>query len=393
MKKTKFRINRYLSLVLTIFLFFSCGLTSSAQATDIQPISMLANNEFASIVSYQKILEYFEKSTNSNSRSNIINSLSSNYGGSFIDEQGHLNINLTNNTVGMQNELTVVADNDSLVFHTVTYTFQDLKDVYDYLCENMIALEIQEVCISETKNKVQVFVEDINKATKDLKNIIDLELIEFNLAYQSITDCATYDLKGGDLIQSNNSSTLSFCAKDSSGNKGIVMAGHGVTAVGDAVKNSSGKKIGSVTKRSYSGKVDAAFVKIKNGLFTKFNATYKFSDNTDIWSWLSDRNTPEGAQIYKYGGVSGKTSGKVLSNAATQTLNGVTFTDLVKTTAFTISGDSGGPGVHNAGSDQYKCLVGIVKSASYKSNEFVAMYYCKIENVFDKLGVSPILCP
>lgn len=163
-----------------------------------------------------------------------------------------------------------------------------------------------------------------------------------------------------------------------------------MNAIGDTVYF-SGKKVGKVTFRKYSGTVDAAFVQIQNGLFTKFNATYKLTDNSDIWSWLHTNSIPEGTQLTKYGAITNQTTGKVISNTTTFTVNGVVFSDMVRTSIYVLPGDSGGPVIKVIPSG--KCLVGICKGKTTYADGTSEMYFTKIDNILNAFNVWPILCP
>lgn len=278
------------------------------------------------------------------------------------------------------------------MYNDCEFSYAELKNVYSKICEHINDYKITEVCIMESKNRVFVYGEDIDTIRNKLIDIVNIDLIEFHCVDYKFSNCATYDLKAGNYIAGENyEGTLSFCGKDSNGNEGIIISGHCVSAVGEKVYNSNGKKIGKVTKRKVSGTVDAAFVKIENGLFTKFNATCKLSDNKDIWSWLPSSTYPEGTQLRKYGITTGQTSGKVITNTSTFTYGSTTHTDVVRTSIYADEGDSGGPVIKTITTTSEHCLVGICMGIIEYSSGKVEMYFIKIDNIINWSGVTPIL--
>ena len=337
-----------------------------------------------SIQSYIQIIDSLQTSTYSRS-TNQQALTPHNYGGAFIDDNGFLNINLKDSSFFLEKEASRIADNDTLIFHNASYSLSELTDVYDYLKNSLFELSIKEVYISETKNRIVLSVEDKFAFINQIKNYIDINILHFNEENFTFENSATYDLKGGEAITCNSSSsTLSFCAEDTNGKPGIVVSGHGVDAVGDSVYNSSGVKIGTVTKRYFTGLNDCAFVEIKNRLFTKFNPTYLLSDNTGVWSWLPESCLPEGAQLTKYGAYGGIRSGEVISNSATMSYGGLACVDMVKTSIYSIAGDSGAPVVKKTLSGN--CYVGTVRGIATYTNGTVETYFVKIEHTLNVLG-------
>lgn len=134
-------------------------------------------------------------------------------------------------------------------------------------------------------------------------------------------------------------------------------------------------------------------MKIENGLFTKFNATYQLSDGSNIWSWLPTSSIPEGTQLKKYGITTGQTSGKVITNTTTFTVGSITHTDVVRTSIYAQPGDSGGPVIKTIPTTSENCLVGTCMGIATYSNGTVELYFTKIDNIINWSGVTPILCP
>ena len=386
---------RIIASILSLCIIFTSGLFTNAENLNIS--DTYSFNESKSLKSYSKIIEYFQKSSvktystkNTSSNNELINC----YGGSFIDSDGKLNINLVKNTYSLQEEINQIANDDTLIYNKCNYSYNELRNVYDQICEHINEYNITEVSIIESKNKVIVYGENINEISNKLTNIINTNAVEFQELNSQYSKCATYDLKAGEYVSSDiYESTIGFCGKDENGNKGIIIAGHAVNAIGNTVYNSNGKKIGTVTKRKESGNVDAAFVKIENGLFAKFNATYQLSDGSNIWSWLPSSSIPEGTQLKKYGITTGQTSGKVITNTTTFTVGSITHTDVVRTSIYAQPGDSGGPVIKTIPTTSENCLVGTCMGIATYSNGTVELYFTKIDNIINWSGVTPILCP
>lgn len=392
MIERKNTMKRILALIVSLCIVFTFGIFVSADNSINQSYLY---NETKSLESYRKISQYLQNGSDkifSEKASISYDELLNSYGGAFIDLNGRLNINLVNDQKDVKKNINDIAESNALSYVKCDYSYIQLKRIYDYLCDNIVNFSISEVSIIESKNRVFVYCNNMDEMMDKLIGVEESDAIVLCKANSKYSECTTYDLKAGDLITSGSmASSIGFCAKDSSGNKGIIMAGHGVSAVGSYVYNSAGKKIGTVTKRKYSGSVDAAFVKIENGTLTKFNATYKLTDNSDIWSWLPSSSIPEGTQLRKYGFTTGQTYGTVVTNSTTFTVGSTTFSDMVKTTIYAQPGDSGGPVIKTVPSGN--CIVGICKGITTESNGTVNMYFTKVNNILNWSGVTPILCP
>lgn len=380
------------NIILSFFCILSLLFSTTVMNVNASSKLDYSHTETESIKSYQKITNCLNNVHRNRSISiDNNNIISNNYGGSYLDTNGFLHVNLVDNSDYIQEKFNKIAENDSIIYNQCNFSYLNLYDIYNELCEKILYYEIKEISILESQNKVIINGGDIDKINVDFSDELNAGVIDFNNSEFNYSDCATYDLKAGDSISNGSStSTISFCAKDNAGNKGFVMAGHGVNAVGDTVYF-SGKKVGKVTFRKYSGTVDAAFVQIQNGLFTKFNTTYKLTDNSDIWSWLHNNSIPEGTQLTKYGTITNQTTGKVISNTTTVTVDGVVFSDMVRTSIYALKGDSGGPVIKVIPSG--KCLVGICKGTATYSNGTVELYFTKIDNILNAFNIWPILCP
>ena len=167
--------------------------------------------------------------------------------------------------------------------------------------------------------------------------------------------------------------------------KGFLTCAHGNNAVNDKIyiNSSYTTEIGKITKRKFSEKVDAAFVKITNSNYTASRKVY-YSDSAGT---ISDKfilcNNCEtvgncvGDTFYKAGSTTYLTKGKVEAEGVTVTYSdGRTFKDLWKVNMTCKNGDSGGVVF-----DTMKCVSGIVQGA-----DSTYMYAINIDNIDDSFG-------
>ena len=164
---------------------------------------------------------------------------------------------------------------------------------------------------------------------------------------------------------------------------GFITAGHAFE-VGDLVyrNNSLSQTIGVCEKSQLSGNVDAALIRI-------INSSYDPSFLTQGGSPLSGSTTlAQGASVRKEGATSWTTYGKILSTNQVSTYNGSTISDLYKTSALILPGDSGGV-VFSINNE----VVGSVASARFSyyphnENSFQYGTICKYENVANAFQCS-----
>lgn len=159
---------------------------------------------------------------------------------------------------------------------------------------------------------------------------------------------------------------------------GFVTAGHS-NDVGYTMKYGS-DEIGTITGRTYSGSVDASFVKITNSNYSMSNNIYytdKVADGSHYISYM-----PVGATVYKVGATTQLTEGNVTYSSITiyYTGNQGTFTDFLGTSLVSRGGDSGGL-VYAPYDDAY-LVVGILASGSDSSSSA-----CKCGNIENAMGV------
>ena len=368
------------------------GLTVSGESNKV--LDVYSNEiEDNSIKSYKMIINYMTNATTSKGVENTekaVEIYTDHYGGSYLDDNHILNINVVGKIDEIKNITLSIANDDTIKYHLVKNSYSELLETYNYLVSNIIQLGITKVSLSETDNIVKVYSTDLTSVKQSIHKIIDEKTYELITEDIQIQNAATYDVIAGDGIKAGSSySSISFCVKTSNGS-GIVTAAHGVGAEGSNVYLNGvyNATFGTVKKKVWQGSVDAAYVEKKDTLLNKYNLTYLLRNRETIWSWLSHNYVPEGTSITKFGITTSGTSGTILNKNTSFVLPLINkvFTDMVETSAYAQPGDSGGPVVTKLNGNN--CILGIVTGITTYTNGTVRMYYCKVTNVLNDLGLQ-----
>jgi hypothetical protein len=231
----------------------------------------------------------------------------------------------------------------------------------------------------------------VNKSTMDeLYNIIEndakkMEISNIPVVFRSSTGeilesrTSTWtNLIGGiKIVRSTGaSSTLSFAAKDSSGNKGFVMSGHAAQNAGiggPIYQPTTSRQVGVV---NYYNLVfaDAAWVRASNVVDDVY-----YQDTDQLKDVASYGDTTLGHTVYKSGISTGLTSGTV-NNIY---LDMSTLQDQFTATYWSEPGDSGSP-VFTVSGDTVR-LVGVHKG---RWGDYAA--FSPISGVIQDLAVTPL---
>ncbi|ABX42574.1 chymotrypsin family serine protease [Lachnoclostridium phytofermentans] len=295
----------------------------------------------------------------------------SSYGGAYINENGELVVLVTESGKDFVKSLNLEGDNDVLVCKA-TYSYNNLVDLKEAIESqykkqyvdvakantktplNEMLTSMREIYIDEVRNAVVVCMMNLSeekmKAFKT--SIINNAAIIFEESGELREEATT--LYTGQEIQINNGGTyylysIGFRAWKSTSSGtiyGFVTAGHG-NAVSDNVYDTSSNLIGYVESRQYSGSIDASFIKITKDY--SVSNTIKYSDSSGTTSGANTitgsyyiTSLATGSTVYKCGRTTYLTSGTVKSSSDSWTINGTTFTDLLKCDYNSDGGDSGG---------------------------------------------------
>lgn len=109
--------------------------------------------------------------------------LEDSYGGVFIDNNGELNINLTGNVDAIQ----ALIKQDGIYYHQVRHSIKKLEETISKLEGRMLELDIVQLSLDEEKNKVVVYVRDMdeNKMNR-INQYIDPETVKYENAVGEI---------------------------------------------------------------------------------------------------------------------------------------------------------------------------------------------------------------
>ena len=347
---------------------------------------------------YEKIMKEYSRVSKSSELDDI-------YGGSYIDELGELVILVTDKS--KKNIMSgILGSNEDATYLEVKNSYSKLLSVKETIEEkykdnyrdhnNDMLESIREVYIDDMNNSVVVCMaamsDDKIKAFK--KTISNEESISFEQIDELTNETTT--LKTGQEIKIDVSGTyylysIGFRAyKSTSAGTiyGFVTSAHS-NSVGDDVYDPSGNLIGVVEDREYSGDVDAAFVEITEDY--DVSNTIKYSDSSGgttgadtISGSYYITSIATGSTVYKCGRSTYLTSGSVKSSSSSWTVNGNTFTDLVKCDYNSAGGDSGGV-VYTYYNGGHK-LLGVHKGSSsfllWRSS-----YAVQADNIISTIGV------
>lgn len=404
-------MKKFMSILLALLMVCSMSVTGFAAegTTDAQRL----NNEIEANEQYQRLLDNLSEDANAS----VGRSASQDYyGGAYINDDGNLVVCVTDDYSVNSNTIQAYTGNDDVIIETVDYTYAALEqeqtritELYEAMREasalnvaeaskstaqsmaDELFASIRSTYIDEEKNTVVVEIENLtaDKIASFQKLFSDKDFIEFAEGYSNTT---TADWNPGRKIYTSTGSGLStgypvyFTNSDGDLERGFVTAGHGYEE-GDIVYRSSGgrNELGVCIASAFSGDTDAALIQITSTSYDISEVTY-YEDTT--LSSTSYTLPAQGATIYKEGATSQYTYGTVSSRSVTVYYEEATVTDMLKTTALNLGGDSGGVAYTASGS-----VIGSMSGSSHTGDEltedtFVCSYICKVANALDTLDCS-----
>ncbi|GIP18517.1 hypothetical protein J40TS1_41590 [Paenibacillus montaniterrae] len=112
-----------------------------------------------------------------------MHNLEDSYGGVFIDSNGELNINLTGNVDTIQ----ALIQQDGIQYHQVQHSIKKLEETISKLEGRMLELDIVQLSLDDEKNKVVVYVRDMDEnKIKRINQYIDPETVKYENAVGEI---------------------------------------------------------------------------------------------------------------------------------------------------------------------------------------------------------------
>jgi hypothetical protein len=339
------------SIVSIILLLTIC---SSAFAEGTNETSFIKNQTQA-LKNHEKIIEKLKTDKN----------FAESYSGAYIDEEGNLNINVTNGYTNAESKVGV----SGVKYHEAKRSYKKLTEVQNKL--SLKDLNVAATELDEKNNKVIVYLNNYDDASiNNVTSILDdKDAVEFRKQDQEGEITLTANVVGGHKASWTNSLnqeiefTVGFAAQDANGNKGFLIPGHITAQVGASIKY-DGKVAGTLKSKAWNTTTDASFVQA-NSSYTPVKSLEGGETYTNAADYVV-----QGQTVYAYGMVSGKQTGTIQSVSFKATVEGQERT-YVKANYKAIPGDSGAPVAtwQYAGSGSSYYLVTGMQSASYLVNE------------------------
>ena len=198
---------------------------------------------------------------------------------------------------------------------------------------------IRGLYINTSSNRVIIELEKYNeKEIKKIKeNVINSEMISFEQA-GSFENIANINPGAQFTSSIGKGCSYGYRAKTSTGQVGIVSAGHCFSGTGNTISG-----VGTVTMHRNNTTLDAAFIATNSGITptNTLNQNPPFSSYNTISTTVVSKFS--GQRIAKLGYVTGYTVGGIISaNYSYTDGNGNTYTNLIRANLLVDNGDSGG---------------------------------------------------
>lgn len=294
-------------------------------------------------------------------------------GGLYINNEDNLVIQIVETNIPKNQDkeyenIMKIGKNASIQY--VDYSYEELNKVHDIILNNFLGKvdNVTGLYVDTASNRVVVELKDYSdgEIEKFRENVMNSPMITFaqGMVYDNVSDINP----GAEFVSSiGRGCSYGYRAKTSSGQVGIVSAGHCFNGTGNTIPN-----VGTVTKHLDNGSLDAAFIATNNGI----TPTNTLNQYLAIGGSNTVRTTVEslivnGQAIAKVGYVTGYTFGSITNANYSYTQNGVTYTNLIRASLVVDHGDSGGIAVrtYNSGGLPYNTTLGIVKAKSNIGSE------------------------
>lgn len=416
---------KFLSVILSFLLLLFSVLLVSANDNTKTYVTNSYSKQYESTKQNNKILNYFKtniiKTRQSFDPLNIELSYPNYYGGSYLDENGELNILLTRDEKNIKENLKSISENKELLFREASFSYSELTEIINSIMlyqENYykntsvdnsydIAKDIVDCTLDDKNNKVIVGIREIDNDKIELfkNNIIDSTAIEFikrEYTPKQINQIdssnkidklnITTNLPKSITVRPGMQLTSSLASYYSLGfpvyrtitsgkEYGFVTAGHKLSIGNYFTDISTAQKVGTVKLNRVGGKYDVSFVALNSGVTCSDNikdtAYSLYPSNEEIDSPVY------GKLVYSYGSVN-YSNGKITTTNYSYYNDelGVSFSGMVGADYRASAGDSGGL-VASSGADNYtKIQEGITCGGMVlDNNSIIGSYYCSAVNI------------
>ncbi|MCR5531312.1 MAG: S1 family peptidase [Lachnospiraceae bacterium] len=329
------------------------------------------------------------------------------YAGAYINTEGRLIIQVVEeyytpnyrNSSWYQDFVRIVGS-EEFFCHPVKYSYSELIEAISEVSMGNLSQQLSSLgivigsaAINDYKNVIEIRVRSQNDSMI-VASCIDSDIYEITIvedtpqAYIGLYpgEGVTTDPHGNNdfsvacrVRRNNPGGTYTYgfltCAHTFAGTENVYMN------LGTGMSNNTLLGFSNVFYQKLGGNADVAFIET-NSSTTLYNTVYLSTTILDA----TMATAVQGQTIYKRGNSTGLTYATVLdaSTSSPIIINGVSYIDIVETTAFAAPGDSGGIVFTEPVSGHAKCL-GIIVGGSVTIS-----YYSKIQNDIAALQSGPI---
>ncbi|MCL2042743.1 MAG: leucine-rich repeat protein [Treponema sp.] len=321
------------------------------------------------------------------------------FAGVFIDENGHLNIGIIQDSITEQTEISMNRLRGQVIYRQDDYSYNFLLKKMEVISEAAYDFGIHRVSLREDQNRLYIYLFDINRAG-DIKNLFHVQGAFDENAIVFIDDPKNIlffqQAYSGEGITRTTSGTgtIGVNAYDNTtGRIGVITNEH-VARLGDTMIH-GGSIIGPVLKAQLGGDVDASFIPFQNQNEWNMTPNARNSGITHTNIRLGNESQiVNGRSIMKIGLTTGTAFGTIRS-ANTRTImdnphgsGRITINNTIELNIANALGDSGGPVYFNDTQTDTLWLIGIHFAGNGSPGTIGSA--CRISNVMSVLNVTPI---
>lgn len=333
------------------------------------------------------------------------------YAGSYINAEGNLVVLLTEEYNGgflwenaktrrAKDEIRELTERNDIIFGTAKYSYRDfiktMDTIYNFMLDQKEKNYEAEYRITgggprTNENRVKVYIYPLDDGTEKWfkENVIDVPWIVFSEMPPDAIEATASVVPGTSVCLGNSRFSVGFRAYKGSV-QGFVTCAHPFQyQTGNVnVSNYNNAVIGSsyANERKFSGKLDAAFVRVNAG-HTVTNTVYDADSNNSYTMSPGYMNFADNQQVYMVGEASSAAGnivgGFVIASADVAEYNGVFLSDLCVVSYYANPGDSGGI-VFSYENGVYKpCGIQVARSTVGQWS-----YVCKAGNIVSEFGLT-----
>ena len=302
------------------------------------------------------------------------------YAGTYIDGL-EFYVLVTCDPKQVEDEILCYMQDINLSIRQVKYSYNYLSRVRDSICENVLRAEDRKttnkaaiigVGINEIANRITVEV--LNKyhlSDEDVFSLVgteqEIDIIRKDEEYKEYTAISA-GVANWLVTSTGAMCTIACCGSivNSSGatEYGIVPAGH-MGTVNTTVKI-NGSTIGKITKRTYGGHLDVAFVTLNST--TSYTVSQLLSNSYYISAWGTVGSV--GTVYTMHGMSSGYVTGTVNDTSFSFTTTSNSYYDMIRMKMTGHPGDSGAPLIQHIGAGGYAKIIRFFTSGDSTYSNF-----------------------